>query len=223
MKYKNKTILFLCLLLTAVPGSAQRFRFGVRGGATLNPPTQGDPDESKRYLVGPILEMRWQRFAVETGFLYRRIGNGAAGIPLGSDVAITVTGPDGQPLRIEGSWPASSRRTRAHLFEIPVVGKYYFQRDSRWRPFLGTGFTFSKSRWKVEGVHPVVEGNRGVARPYEFDGTSDLNIGVILSGGVQYRYGRIGIAPEFRYTRWGNGSVPGYRKNQAELSVGFTF
>ena len=54
---------------------AQRISIGVKGGVPLNDPS-GFGDESRRYIVGPSIEVRLMgNFAVEGAGLYQRAGN----------------------------------------------------------------------------------------------------------------------------------------------------
>jgi hypothetical protein len=71
---------------------------------------------------------------VEGDFLYRRNGlefdaNYVPGILLTGDVS---------PVSI-------TQRVRLDVFEMPVLGKYYFRRDSKVQPFVLTGYSFRKA------------------------------------------------------------------------------
>ena len=47
--------------------------------------------------------------------------------------------------------------------------------------------------------------------------------GLVTGGGVEYRVGRLKIAPEARYTHWYNGIYERQGKDQAELLIGIRF
>jgi hypothetical protein len=71
---------------------------------------------------------------VEGDFLYRHSGfkfdaNYGSGFPYGND----------------GTLLASSNRTRFNIFELPVLGEYYFRHDSKLQPFVLTGYTLRKA------------------------------------------------------------------------------
>jgi len=54
-----------------------------------------------------------------------------------------------------------------------------------------------------------------------FDGRVPTSIGVVFSGGAAWKKGRIGLMPEFRYTRGGLQSVPSKNRPEILLSVRF--
>src|SRR3954471_15851462 len=65
----------LLFLAGAASGSSQVVSFGIQTGIPLLRPT-GAGDESQPLLVGPTIEFRLPAgFAIQTGFLYQRIGN----------------------------------------------------------------------------------------------------------------------------------------------------
>ena len=67
-------IAFGFFLLSASILSAQNFSFGAKGGALLTDPAERF-DESRRYIVGPVFELRLPgRMAVEANALYSRFG-----------------------------------------------------------------------------------------------------------------------------------------------------
>lgn len=66
--------LVCCFLLGASFLSAQSFTFGVKGGGLFTKPAER-ADDSKRYVVGPSLEIGLpSRFALEVNALYSRFG-----------------------------------------------------------------------------------------------------------------------------------------------------
>src|SRR4051812_15902078 len=117
--------------------SAQLVSFGVKGGVSLT-----DPDrykgESKRYIVGPSVEVRLPLgFAVEVDALYRRVGSSFSYI-------FPTLNPDGTPANMT---IANYNRQRGNSWEFPILAKYYFRsRSSAWQPFLATGYAF-RATW----------------------------------------------------------------------------
>lgn len=90
------------------------FSVGVKGGGLFTDPAER-ADESRRYVVGPSLEIGFgDRFGVELNALYSRFGAGSAGTSL-----------------------------RGHSVEFPALGKFYFaDRRSEVRPYVSSGFAF---------------------------------------------------------------------------------
>lgn len=76
-------------------------------------------DESKIFTVGPTAEVALpHHFAIETGFLFKRIGTS---------------------YRFRYNNSDFNQRLRGNSFEIPVVGKYYLHDRSIFKPYLGLG------------------------------------------------------------------------------------
>lgn len=102
------------LLMCASFAHAQTFSFGVKGGGIFTNPAER-VDESRKYLVGPSVEMGLaNRFGIEVNALYGRFGTTASGGAI-----------------------------RGNSWEFPVLGKYYFSdRGTVVRPFASAGFAF---------------------------------------------------------------------------------
>jgi hypothetical protein len=195
----------------------QRFSYGVKGGIATIEPNSESIDESKRYIAGATIEFRlWQGFAVEGDFLYRRTGfkfdtNYPPGLlPFGNDGTTLIS---------------SSDRTRFDIFEMPVLGKYYFRNDSKVQPFVLTGYTFRKALNESDQrftSQNTSTGNTSTVRAATSNWTG-LDIGASFGTGVRWKVGRVSVAPEIRYTRWGSHPNIGSQKNQADVLLGITF
>jgi hypothetical protein len=114
-------IAFGLFLLSASILSAQSFSVGVKGGALLTDPAERF-DQSRRYIVGPAVEMSLPgSMAVEVNALYSRFASSLS--PAGS----------------------SFGRTRGNSWQLPVLAKYYFS-DTRAgvKPFASGGVSFRK-------------------------------------------------------------------------------
>jgi hypothetical protein len=192
--------------------SAQPVSIGVLGGAPLVDQTNGN-DESRPYLVGPSVEVRLPAgFAIEADALYQRIGNTSSFALLesfiGAGVAITT---------------AETTRTRANQWEFPVLGKYYFRRNSRWQPFVGTGWAMRFADIHQSGNETVVNTGAAVST-FTFTDSfrSDLQVGATFTAGIRYRIGRFAMLPQVRYTRWG-GQNNILNKNEAAAALGLSF
>jgi len=188
--------------------------FGAVGGAPFSRGApDSDHDESPRYTIGPAFGVSFrEHFGVEFNALYRRLGGSgawAAGIP-------------GKP----PGWSFIVIRTRANSWEFPILGKYYFGRQSqRGRLFLASGCALQRSwttytndatgglyypnEWIVNATRTTTSGSSSAA-------------GVLFGGGIAWRNGPVTIMPSFRYTRWGDRS-DGASQNQAEILLGLWF
>ena len=211
---KSKQIIpIVCLLSTAVM-HAQLMSFGVKGGVVATTPTENLSDESRRYVVGPVFEMRWGRIALEVNLLYKRTGGSQSFLSLLS----------GRNLLVGESYTlVPSRRMRNHTWELPVLGKYYFRRESKLQPFLATGYAFRKSRTYEEATVVLVDQGKATMRTDTAKRWSDLNIGAVAAGGVQWKWNRFAFTPEIRYSRWGRDRETQQNRNQVDLLFGITF
>ena len=209
-------VLIACLAGTCV-AYGQQFSYGVKGGIATVEPNPDGIDESKRYVVGATIEFRlWRGFAVEGDFLYRRTGlRFNAGYLLG----LVPFGDGGNTL------VSSSDRTRFNVFEFPALGKYYFRHDSKVQPFVLTGYTFRKALGESDEafiLQNTSTGNTSAVKSKNSNWTG-LDIGASFGTGVRWKVGRVSVAPEIRYTRWGSHPNIGFEKNQADVLLGITF
>lgn len=232
----NRPSVSILLLLVAQVSVAQssasllsRFSFGVTGGIQL---TELSPEaidfptiltratnfESRRYTVGPALEFAINdRFAIEFNPLYKRLGStDTTAIFMSS----TPLGP---------SFLAT--RARAHAWEFPALGKYYFgSSDRSWRAFAGAGPSW-ETRWQRRDVRfGPLDPITGTPAPLTLQSLTiyartPVRPGIVFDGGLLLQKGRLGISPEFRYTKWGGTSTPpeARERNQAEILVTVRF
>ena len=203
-------VLLACLTGTCV-AYGQRLSYGVKGGvSTLDPESYND--ESKRYIVGATIEYRlWHGFAVEGDFLYRRNG-------LRFDASFT-----GIPSNGDSSLVSITQRLRLDVFELPVLGKYYFRRDSKVQPFVLTGYSLRKALSNDDGQSTTQNSAGKSTQNFHSSNWTGLDVGASFGTGVQWKLGRVAVAPEIRYTRWGSHPNIGFKKNQADVLVGITF
>lgn len=89
----------------AAPISAQLFSYGVKGGIrTIDVTTGAVSSESKRYIVGPMLDVRLPfGIGVEVDALYQRFGFTS---------------------QFQNSGASDITRERANAWEFPVIAKY---------------------------------------------------------------------------------------------------
>lgn len=221
----------LALLSLSSALIAQSLEFGFKAGVPINSNIRFGADESRRYVFGPLLELKLNRsFAVEVAPQYRRLGTGYAfripvslgtpepGAPGGSPVVGVIIDPKDTVL--------VSNRGRGHSWEFPLVGKYYFgDADRKWRPFAGTGWALRKIWATFEGQGPIYENGQFTGRMQNFRSTdaSETGTGVVVALGAKGRLGPLKVAPEVRYTRWSIASPIQPRRDQVDFSIGFTF
>ncbi|HEU0119294.1 MAG TPA: porin family protein [Bryobacteraceae bacterium] len=193
---------------------AQPIQLGVKGGVVLTDQAIGTTDESKPYTVGPSIEFQLpHNLAIETGFLYKRIGSSYRNVLLGSgagtaNVADTVY----------------SGTSRGHSFEIPVIGKYYVHRSGPVAPYFGLGFAMRRSWQNIESVVTGPASPNVAPGTYHYDRWSSWNVGAVGAAGVRIGAGRFKVSPEFRYTRWSSETTSIFRnRNQVEFLVGLSF
>ena len=208
---------YVLILFAAIaggqPASAQAVSVGVKGGVPLLDGTTFH-DESRPYIVGPSIEVRLPAsFAIEADALYRRIGSsyGFSGNILGN------FGP--------GTMLTSfTSRQRGNSWEFPFLGKYYFRQEVKGgRVFLGTGWAFRtvdfRSVVAQSGVDPS---GRSFTQTFKNLDRADLQVGAVVTAGLRFHVGRFALAPEARYTRWGN-ATGSTSKNEASLLLGISF
>jgi hypothetical protein len=169
----------LFVLLTVISCcNAQILGVGAKIGARLTDDITGfAASESKRYNVGPSVELRLpRRFAVEFDALYSRFGYRTAN----SDI-------------LGGSY---SETARANTWEFPMLAKY-----RPGLPYVLAGYSprLTSGRFHSTGFNVGVAGGR-----YDFSGDSDYRVthGLVLGGGIEFGRGRLRLSPEARYVRW---------------------
>jgi hypothetical protein len=173
----------LPLFVTAAGLFAQPIGLGIKGGVPLTDLfDSGDntvDTDTKRYVVGPMLELRLPAgLAIEVDALYSRANFSSVFGAAGS----ILTAP-----------------FDANSWEFPILLKKKFGGAdaiaASARPFVGAGASFRR----LSGLGTVgsfITGNRS--------GSVDRNnTGFVAGGGVEFKALFIRIAPEFRFTYWG--------------------
>jgi hypothetical protein len=215
--FHMKILFCFVMIATARIASAQLVSVGALGGVPFLDATPG-ADESRRYIVGPSVEVRLPAgFAVELDALYRRLGDTSEF----SGSYVIAPGPSTIPYV-----NFFINRQRGNSWEFPLLGKYYFRaRTSSWQPFIGTGWDL-----RTIGVHQafsqtVTDPATGAAHFSSFhdDFRSDLGVGAVAVLGLRYRLGRLALLPQIRYTRWGSSNDFSTRKNEVGFLLGITF
>jgi len=160
---------------------AQHLGVGVKGGIPVTTDIEGSgTSESRRYLVGPMIEVRLPfGFGVEADALYRRFGYSTTFEFL--SLASSVT------------------RARANSWEFPIVAKY------RWRlPCILAGVAPRHVDGEFANSGTNTNPTTGVRSFSSSTGKLDFvtGVGFVAGGGVEFGLGRIHVAPEVRYIRW---------------------
>ncbi len=184
-----------------------RFQIGALGGVSLNENFKGfGTKESKPYLVGPSVEFRIRGgFALEVDAIYRHLGSSGAYNFRSSQ---------------DGPTFLYTFRDRINSWEMPILGKYNFDRRfAKLHPFLATGYAFRTGWSKTENrtTNPAIIGTAGN------DSRNRLGVGAVAAAGVNLKAGHFRISPQFRYTRWGNESSSRQPNNQADFMIGIHF
>ena len=175
---------------------------------------EGDAaDESRRYLVGPMIEVVLPHgIGFEFDALYSRFGYSSS---LGNFAFY------------------NSIRVRANSWEFPLLAKYRFHAGPV-HPFALVGYVPRTVSGKDSEAGYIVHIDTG-NRDYGSSTTStnyDTGQGLTAGGGIEIRAGRIHIAPEVRYIHWSHPLFYDYgpqgyfvqtRQSEVEFLVGLTW
>ena len=197
--------------MAAAPSFGQRLALGVKGGvrATDDFLSGSATSESKRYVVGPMVELLLpHRLGVEVNALYRRFGyRSSAGSVFGY----------------------FTERDRGNSWEFPMLLKYRFAG----RLYAAGGY--APRTINGSGRTDIVEINFAGGNPRlstfrsEFDYVSH---GAVVGAGIELGSGRVRFSPEFRYTRWkdkaidiqgSRGFIIQSNQNQVDVLLGITW
>jgi hypothetical protein len=178
------------LFLSGLLAMAQSVAIGIEGGLRATGDVSGTlTPESKRYIVGPKLEVRlpWH-LSFEFDALYRRVGF------LGYFNSCCANAQAGER---DNSW------------EFPMIVKYHFPSAARLHPFAGIGYAprivygsdvssgSYLSNFDTGALTYYSNVHRNVSYP--------VTQGFVLSGGVDFRAHHLLISPELRYVHWNAG------------------
>ncbi len=210
-----KLILACSFLLTAV-AQAQLLSVGVLGGVPVTDSSYNH-DESKRYLVGPTVEIRLPAsFALEADALYQRLGSSS---PLLVPVTAGPIAPGATPT---GGFALSTRQ-RGNSWQFPLLAKYYFHSTAHFQPFVAGGTSFRTIDVDTQGFNVLTYALGGpTITSIESKFRTNLGVGAVAAAGFRYKIGRLALLPQFRYTRWGSDDRIG-RKNAAGVYLGLSF
>jgi hypothetical protein len=198
--------------MAAAPAFGQRLALGVKGGvrATDDFLSGSATSESKRYVVGPMVEIVLpHRLGLEVNALYRRFGYRSGG--------------QGSP------FADFTERNRGNSWEFPMLLKYRFAG----RLYAAGGY--APRTINGSGRADIVETNILAGSPRLITLRSDFDYvshGAVVGAGVELGSERVRFSPEFRYTRWKDKAVDiqGSRgfmiqsnQNQIDVLLGITW
>jgi Outer membrane protein beta-barrel domain len=210
---------------TAALACAQIVSVGVKGGVPATQAVTGyysSPTnilDTGRWTVGPTIEFRLLfGFSVEADALYRGYREQSS---FTSPEFIILPGTN-----VNSVSPAFffSSHSNTKVWDFPLLLKYRIG-SRRFRPFVDAGYTFSHRTSDVTTISSCLSSQAvcQAATPVFGNGSfrgsfSDNNGGPTGGVGVEYRYGRVKIAPEVRYTHLSNPTT-----NLVTVMVGVTF
>jgi hypothetical protein len=205
------------VLASLSPILAQSLSVGIKAGVRLGDEFSGSfgaiSDESKRYTVGPMLDLRLPlRLGIEFDVLYQPVGYTAQNF----------------------DFDFFTSRERSNSWEFPVIAKYRLPGFARAAPYVGIGYAprvVYGSR--VDGVIEYDQrGNIIAVSSTKLDTNFDTTHGLVIEGGFKLPVSRFHIAPEIRYTRWNKsflnlGGLHGFgyssQQDQVEVLFGLTW
>ena len=190
----------LILLFLSLSAFSQPLTIGVKGGLRVTSDIEGiGASESQPYLVGPMIEARWRRFAFEFDALYSRVGYSST---FGS------------------FYGTSTQRVRANSWEFPLLAKYRVALHGlRLYPLVGYAPRHVSGTYIDTGYS--VDFNTGLRSPFRFSGSTGYDTGhaLVAGGGLDFAAGHIHITPEVRYLRWKDPLFTNYGSQGYYLSV----
>ncbi len=189
---------------------------GVKGGIVPTDAFQSAEadltDESKRYTVGPSVEVHlpWN-FAIEFDALYRRIG-----FDTFRDHRLSV-------------------RESGNAWELPILAKYRVKPSAAVHPFgvIGVAPRLVSGSSGFEYNIPLFPGD--VSRSASYTPEYRNTHGFVVGGGLEYGSGRAKFSAEARYIHWDQviyysftgGCCGGWRQHstqdQVEVLFGFNW
>jgi hypothetical protein len=191
--------------------AAQSVSIGlIGGGRPLDTVSSPASDESKRYAIGPTIDIGLPfGLGFEVDALYSRQGFVASN---------------------SSSLGSTTISQHANAWEFPLLLKYTTPFPIV-KPFLEVGYAPRHISGTLDTFGSFLSSPTG--QMTAFNNHSDVaytSHGLVLGGGVAINAGRVRIAPQIRYTRW-NSSAFGFNfgdgpsfsatQNQVDILVGF--
>jgi hypothetical protein len=203
-------LISLFLLIVPICCSQTVFVGGVAGGRVTDDVAGAARPESRRYIVGPMIELGLPLgFAVEFEAIYHRHGYSADGFNMAQ-------------FQID--------RERANSWEFPILLRYKIPVPTI-RPFLEVGVaprTISGTISRAFTGCDVIIGQCSISQTTVATEWAN-STGIVAGVGIQFGLGRLRFSPEGRYTHWNNRPVNGVildnppfysTRNQFDVLVG---
>jgi hypothetical protein len=209
--------LFFAATLTA---QAQRFSFGVRAGAPVTAALPYDSSpfsmvDTGRWTVGPTAEVRlFSHLSVEADALFRGYRSQSSG-------AFILAGTSPVSLQTPPVSVFSRRNTKE--WDFPLLLKYRFQ-AGRMHPFVDAGFQFAhaSSDFTISCfAGPDICSAAGIGSSVTSQNSFSVSVnrqGPAAGVGIEFKFGKVKISPEVRYTRLTRPNA-----NEVTVLAGFTF
>jgi len=213
-------VLIACMAQELTAQKRFEVDFGVRGGALLGQPLQSNPYSGQHPFpptysfdnvygtLGPTVGLKlYSRLDIRFEAVYKRFGYQWR-TPPASGLSVYST-------------------AQGHSWEYPLLATYRFG-SGKVRPFLGGGLNLGGTA-KGTSTDQFTDATSGlpVVTTLESQTTHGLPMAYHIVGGVEWRFTRLSIRPELRYTRWNpdttSGSIVSNRRNQFEPVFGITF
>ena len=203
----------------ALAAPAQRFSFGVKAGAPVTAALPYDVSpysmvDTGRWTVGPTAEVRlFSNLSFEADALYRGFRSLSPG---GSFI---LSGTSLMPV-----FPISaSILQNAKEWDFPLLLKYRFQTGTV-HPFVDAGFEFAHTSSDftiscLAGPDTCSATGIGSSVSSQNSYSSSVNRhGPAAGVGIEFKFGKIRISPEVRYTKLTRPNA-----NEVTVLAGFTF
>ena len=184
---------------------------GVRGTDDLT--GQGATSASKRYAVGPALDIGLPLgFGLEADALYRREGYHS----FFSTAPYTVFGA-----------ASDTYEERADSWEFPILVKHRLPFRVA-MPFLELGYVPRVIHGSISTTYVDLA---PAPIPYPPQHSTDstrwpVSHGLVIGGGIRFRFGRLRFSPVVRYTRWTSSPIsqpdpafPAWQSAQNQVDV----
>ena len=215
--------LFLSLFFAAaLTASGQRFSFGAKAGVPVTSAYSYDSApysivDTGRWTVGPTAEVR---LLGDLSFEFDALFRGYRQQSAYGFSGTVLSGPNTTEVSI-----FSSSRQNAKEWDFPLLLKYRFHAGPV-RPFVDAGFEWahvsSDLTYTVSCLSPAdvcTPSGLGTYLHSPMSYTSSVNRrGPVAGLGVEFKYRRLKIAPEVRYSRLTRPTA-----NDVTVLVGFTF
>ncbi len=177
---------YFFLILTCCICEGQSISIGVIGGGrTTDDVTYAAVHESRRYIVGPIVELALPfNFAVEFDALYHRHGYSLSTGNFAGYVTVSE---------------------RANSWEFPLLLKYKLPMRGI-KPFVEAGLAGRRITGSIHESGATINIMTDRQTPFNtvLNANAGASLGFVAGGGVQIGLGRLRLSPKVRDTYWNN-------------------